>query len=107
MICEQSDTFNNKNEEMFEEYLDTFEINEFLEMQNNKHSKNLHLTHNKQVDSLECTFKPSISKKSHLIAGNLKPPFQRLTDAKSNTKKRVPYKPQGSQMKKQYSKERI
>lgn len=106
-MCEESDTFNNKNEELFEEYLDTFEANEFIEMKNNKHTKNLHLTHSKKVDSLECTFKPSILKKSTLLAGNLKPAFQRLTDTKPSHKQKAPYKPQDSQIKKQYSKERI
>lgn len=48
------------------------------------------------MNSLECTFKPSISKKSNDIAVNLGPSFERLTSSGSNSNlAKKPYRPQG------------
>lgn len=59
-------------------------------------------------NSLECTFKPSILKKSDQIAGCLAPSFERLTaTATQGQKRKNPYQPQDSKLKKTYSKERI
>ena len=56
-------------------------------------------------NSLECTFKPSILKKSNQIASNLPPSLERLTNSQNPAQKnKLPYQPQDKQLKKSYSK---
>lgn len=68
-------------------------------------SKNLESSKNME-GSLECTFKPSISKKSAQLAVQMQPSFERLTMALKSEKKKTPYKP-AKNLEKKYSRERI
>lgn len=73
---------------------------------------NMHSRSRSKYDSkntLECTFKPNILKKSSEIAENLQPSFERLTQdvTGSRSQARLPYKAKEELSSKKYSVKRM
>lgn len=59
----------------------------------NEITKNMRNKTKNRENSLECTFKPNILKKSNQMATNMQPSFERLTMPVRSTSKKMPYKP--------------
>lgn len=88
--------------------LEHLDVNQFLQVNKNI-CKNMRNNMNKIRNgdgSLECTFKPNISKKSNQIAVHMQPSFERLTMPVRSQNKKTPYKA-NKDIQKQYSRERI
>ena len=64
-----------------------------ISQQKGKNSKNNYNTMQSDSNSLQCTFKPKILKKSEEMMKNKKPVIERLTPTPTNRKTKMPYQP--------------